>query len=327
MFHWRRVGLNDSDRLLAWRNDPLTVRFSKSNSPVSRKEHQDWLKQIVASRETQSLIGEYKQTPIASVRFDPVGKSRGRYKVSINLAPHQRGRGMGAAILKSALAHFSKKIGAEADIVAEIHKNNVASHKIFLKNGFEYVMHSKKEAKAVEFDQLIRRHAASAAKAKGGKTPRSPEIKATPSLRRVKKHEADADILYALLRARVGGISHSHMPTPKDHRDFVFNHPYRFWYLVEIEKTAIGSLYFHYDNSIGVNLPGQPASLLSKVIEKALTLHRPLAPIASVRARHFFINTQPQDRRLAQAIKSLGWEVLQVSYAPAGPRLRRKKDV
>lgn len=132
---------------------------------------------------------------------------------------------------------------------------------------------------------------------------------------RVSGQEEDVQILYDLLHHRRRNISHTAMPSLEDHRRFVLGHPYRFWYLVRQNDAIVGSVYFHFDNSIGINMPNQSSSVVSATLKEALRIHRPLQGRKSVRSRIFFVNASPEDESLEVALRSLGWDVLQVSYA------------
>ena len=59
---------------------------------------------------------------------------------------------------------------------------------------------------------------------------------------------------YRLLKLRTSTISHKHQPTLEEHKKFVINHPYRFWFLVKESDEYIGSVYLKHDNSIGLNI-------------------------------------------------------------------------
>ena len=133
--------------------------------------------------------------------------------------------------------------------------------------------------------------------------------------RRITGCQQDIETLYELLQARESGISHVSMPTRGNHRKFVLNHPYRFWYLIERAGVALGSLYFHFDNSVGISMPRQTSALKRVTLEKALAMHQPLRGVKSVRSGGFFVNTSPQDRTLQRARKDLGWVKLQTTYA------------
>jgi hypothetical protein len=133
--------------------------------------------------------------------------------------------------------------------------------------------------------------------------------------RRVLGTAHDIDALYKILKARQVGISHVSVPNWPSHRQFVLNHPYRFWYIIERETTVLGSLYFQFDNSIGVSMPGQPSKTIQRVLDQALKLHRPLKALKSLRSNHFFVNVSPEEHTLRRALRNMGWATLQITYA------------
>jgi hypothetical protein len=145
--------------------------------------------------------------------------------------------------------------------------------------------------------------------------------------KRVKSHDEDIQTLYKLLDFRGANISHKALPSLEEHRKFVLKHPYRFWYIVKKENLVLGSVYFHFDNSIGINMPRQSSENIAATLEKALCIHRPLQAKKSVRPNMFFINTKPQDRPLEVALKRLGWNVLQLSYASPNHSKEEVKNV
>jgi len=145
--------------------------------------------------------------------------------------------------------------------------------------------------------------------------------------RRVVGSQQDIDALYELVRARNCGISHVSMPTRVSHRQFVLSHPYRFWYLIERAGIVLGSLYFHFDNSVGISMPGQSSALTRATLEEALLMHQPLKGLKSVRSSGFFVNTSPHDRILRRALKDLGWVTLQITYSSRNSPLRGDKRV
>lgn len=66
----------------------------------------------------------------------------------------------------------------------------------------------------------------------------------------------DAEILYDLLGERTEdqSISHKSMPEYHDHREFVANHPYKYWYLISNDCGVLGAVYLTYNNEIGVGI-------------------------------------------------------------------------
>lgn len=133
--------------------------------------------------------------------------------------------------------------------------------------------------------------------------------------KRIRGSDEDIHTLYQLLQLRENNISHAAMPSLAEHYKFVKNHPYRFWYLLKRKKTPIGSVYFHFDNSIGVSIPKQSSSVVAVALRRAVSLHHPLHAKKSVRADQFYINSSPENQQLRRALRLIGWKVLQVSYA------------
>lgn len=161
---------------------------------------------------------------------------------------------------------------------------------------------------------------------KEARTPASHDLTSL-KFERVRGHDEDIQTLYGLLHDRRTNISHAAMPGLEDHRKFVRGHPYRFWYIVKQNSVALGSVYFHFDNSIGINMPGQPSSVIAATLKKALRTHRPLQGKKSVRSNIFFVNTSSQNRQLEVALRSLGWDVLQVSYVCSSHSEKEVKNV
>jgi L-amino acid N-acyltransferase YncA len=134
LFLWRRATSGDAQLLLDWRNDPITVVNSKSGATVSPQEHARWFQAALKNENAVLFIAEIDQRPIAMTRFDRADPNSSNFFVSINLSPSQRGKGLGSALLRSAVFEFQglKKV----NLVAEIRYGNVASEKIFKSAGF-----------------------------------------------------------------------------------------------------------------------------------------------------------------------------------------------
>ena len=115
------------------------------------------------------------------------------------------------------------------------------------------------------------------------------------------------DELFFLLNNRKYSISHSSTPSKNEHSEFVSAHPYRVWYLVYKNKSLIGSVYLHIDNSIGLNCVDEISELQIKKILNLLTSEfQPLDPVPSVRIGKFFINIASSNIQLQEKLKSIG---------------------
>ncbi len=138
-FCFRRATLTDSLSLWQWRNDPLTRAMSRQNDLVPWTDHENWFQQTLKDPARTLYIAYIGSTDIGMVRFDGVAKDL--YEVSINLSPAQRGKNLGAQVLKQAVKTFASEAGLsqKSDIVAVVHEKNPASVKVFQKAGFKKV--------------------------------------------------------------------------------------------------------------------------------------------------------------------------------------------
>ncbi|GGS17766.1 GNAT family N-acetyltransferase [Actinokineospora fastidiosa] len=122
----RRATPADADRLLAWRNDPGTRRWSVNPDPVSPETHRRWLAQ-----DRRLLIAEEAGVPVGVVRFDPVPDG---VEVSITIAPEARGRGLARPILQAAQDTIPG-----TRLLARVHADNTASRRLFASAGYRLV--------------------------------------------------------------------------------------------------------------------------------------------------------------------------------------------
>ena len=96
--------------------------------------------------------------------------------------------------------------------------------------------------------------------------------------------------LYFLLKNKKYLISHNKIPSPEEHNKFVLENPYIDWYLLQKNNNLLGSIYFHKDNSIGLNLSHPKKDDILEIINTVKKNHYPLPSIKSVRRGEFFIN-------------------------------------
>ena len=101
--------------------------MSRTSDEVSWETHQNWFAKALADPRRTILVGEIDGKPVGMVRLDHDGET----EVSINVAPLQRGLGVGRALLEAALGN------ASGPLVAEVRADNAASRSLFEGVGFE----------------------------------------------------------------------------------------------------------------------------------------------------------------------------------------------
>jgi len=135
----RDVIQSDSGLILAWRNSELSVKYSKSGSSISVNEHEPWfLNRLSQNRSEPYLMFSKSNSQIGVIRFDNFKAPSPCFIVSIIVNPTFTGNGYGTKILQLGCRYVSEEFGA-VRICAEIHKNNEASLKLFMRNSFQVV--------------------------------------------------------------------------------------------------------------------------------------------------------------------------------------------
>jgi hypothetical protein len=120
--------------------------------------------------------------------------------------------------------------------------------------------------------------------------------------------------LYFLLKNKKYSISHNKIPSSEEHNKFVLDNPYIEWYLLYKDRNLLGSIYFHTDNSIGLNLSHPKKDDIIEIINTVKKNHYPLSSIKSVRRGEFFINISPDDVNMIQILKKLNKKEIQYSF-------------
>ena len=118
-----------------WRNDKISIYFSKNKKKISLESHSNWFRRNLTNKKIKSYIGflikKNEKKKVGVVRFDIKKKYA---LVSINLNPIMRGKGLSYVFLEEAINKFLKF--KKIQLIAEIKKNNSASINCFLKNKF-----------------------------------------------------------------------------------------------------------------------------------------------------------------------------------------------
>ena len=133
----------DMELLWLWRNDAVTRTQSRKPDPISWRSHVRWVTAALADPAHQILIGEHYGTPVGNVGFHPID---GDTETSIVVAPQEREKGVGRAMLSEACARQG------GDLYAAIRVGNKASRRLFERCGFESV-----ESREPGFVRYLRR--------------------------------------------------------------------------------------------------------------------------------------------------------------------------
>jgi L-amino acid N-acyltransferase YncA len=121
--------------VLPWRNDPLVYLWSRTNRPISLKEHMAWF-EARKHKLTDEPIFSYhgKDFFVGMARIDRVAKDA--LEVSILVNPNQRSGGFGKQILADVCKYFLLKESLDSKLIAVIHQDNLISQSLFTGLGF-----------------------------------------------------------------------------------------------------------------------------------------------------------------------------------------------
>ena len=130
----------DAQLIMAWRNDPDTLKASFNQAPKQWPGfYSEYLQDYFSTAYLPPLFATYQGNRVAFLRFrtmqDPEKIGRLGSDISINISPEYRGKGFAASILKAAIT-FARSQGYD-DLFAEIKPENKASVKAFEKAGFQ----------------------------------------------------------------------------------------------------------------------------------------------------------------------------------------------
>ena len=131
----QKITKKDSLDIWQWRNDKKSIFFSKNKKKVTLDVHNKWFEKNLKNKKIKfyigSIVNKKLKKKVGVVRFDIKNKYA---LVSINLNPVMRGKKLSYILLAGAIKKFLKF--NKIKLNAEIKKNNHASIKCFLKNGF-----------------------------------------------------------------------------------------------------------------------------------------------------------------------------------------------
>jgi RimJ/RimL family protein N-acetyltransferase len=117
----RPARMEDSEILLAWRNDPAVRQASRDRSEIELQAHRIWLRESLENPDREIYIAERDGVPVGTVRSDFDGEI---HELSWTVAPEVREQGIG----KTMVALLAVEI--VGPIRAEVRIGNVASVRI-----------------------------------------------------------------------------------------------------------------------------------------------------------------------------------------------------
>ncbi|MCT4585621.1 MAG: GNAT family N-acetyltransferase [Peptostreptococcaceae bacterium] len=152
----RKVNYNDIQTLFEWSNEKQVRNNAFNKNRITYKEHLNWFENKIKNINTHMYIYMNDDNFIGQIRIDIKDKIA---KISYSIDSDCRGLGLGSKIIKE----LEKKVKEDSlnfnIFIAEVKEYNVASRKIFLKNGYEEYFDENKKCfiykKKIDFIGVI----------------------------------------------------------------------------------------------------------------------------------------------------------------------------
>ena len=130
----RAATVADEERLLAWRNDPETRRWSRQQEEVTADDHRHWLQRTLGDPSTSLMIAELDGVPVGQVRVSQDTPMCA--ELHITVAPEARGRGLASTMLIEAAARALAEPKTER-LIAYVKPDNNPSLRAFEHAGLD----------------------------------------------------------------------------------------------------------------------------------------------------------------------------------------------
>lgn len=129
----RPANPSDVELVFRWRNDPIIVARSSSQTTVSLEEHRRWFSASLQDPHRLIFIIAIDSSPSGLIRFDKIDAESA--VISVYLQAAQTGKGIGVEAIKAGARAVSQrwKIGK---LVACVRPENEPGKKAFIKAGF-----------------------------------------------------------------------------------------------------------------------------------------------------------------------------------------------
>jgi UDP-2,4-diacetamido-2,4,6-trideoxy-beta-L-altropyranose hydrolase len=142
----RPAAAEDAKLLWRWANDPVVRAASFNSARIPWPTHEAWFaKRLTRPRRARIYLAhaggsQRSGSPVGQVRFEKSGPARA--VISVVVAPDQRGRGIGATLIREGCQQARKDLSVRR-VLAYIRDDNAASIAAFERAGFTRLRRSK----------------------------------------------------------------------------------------------------------------------------------------------------------------------------------------
>lgn len=143
----RKVEENDIELIFNWSNDKDVRKNSFHMQPIKWEEHVKWFKNIIENKNVCFFILENDGKPIGQIRIKFEKDDEGI--ISFSISKEFRGFGFGKEILKL-IEEQLNKINMKCKLIGLVKRDNIASQKSFVINGYTEIKFDENSIKYVK---------------------------------------------------------------------------------------------------------------------------------------------------------------------------------
>lgn len=141
----RRADSDDVELFFKWANEPAVRANSFNMEPILWENHKTWFGKVLADGGTCMYVLMEDNLPVGQVRL---ALKDSKWQVSYSIDVSYRGRGYGKIILHLAENELARDGHVGETLFAEVKTDNIASQRIFVKQGYREVVSEHSNAYA-----------------------------------------------------------------------------------------------------------------------------------------------------------------------------------
>ena len=128
----RKANVKDTQLIYEWQSAPSTRKYCRNPQIPSLSEYKKWMKDVISDLNRELMVLTASEGPVGLVRMDKLDSGVADYEISILISPEQYQKGYGKKALSLARDEWP-----DYRLFAEIHKENIASIKLFQSSGYK----------------------------------------------------------------------------------------------------------------------------------------------------------------------------------------------
>lgn len=136
--HLRPVTLDDTDRMIAWRNNPFILDTVFNPRPITREQHEAWYHQLINNSERIEFIIAWNDSsePIGRIGLDHIDYHNQKAEYSISIGETGAwGKGLGAEATHLVLDYGFRELNLNK-IYLKVFEENQRAVQLYKKMGF-----------------------------------------------------------------------------------------------------------------------------------------------------------------------------------------------